>query len=467
MNVSIIKETNKKSALMWLISLLIPLGIYLFPTNTNFTADIRLFLVFVSLIILIIAFNLVDVTIAAIALPTLFVISGLAPASKAFEPWTYTTMWLIVGTFVLAGALEECGLLKRIAFWCIKRCGGTFNGTMYGLMIVGTILAWCTFCNSYMIVITLTYGIYKAMGLEKGKASAIIMMVGSIGVTSCMEFVYNPLMMSLMEKGVNFVIPGFQVFWFNQLIISGPVILFYFLFIFVLTKIYKTKDIQIAGGKAYFATEYDALGNMSTSEKKAAALLIVLMTYLLTNPLHHLPTDWGFMVIPYLMFLPGIGVASRKSLQSSINFGAVAFCAACFSIGAVGTSLGLSDLISLGVTPILNGLGAIPILYMTMFFGIIANLVLTPSAMMSCLPPIIAQIAVDLGMNPLAPLFALYFSCDMIFLPHEVPAVLILFTLNLISMGDFIKMSLIKTIVLLICIGVFLIPYWFLIGIMS
>ena len=76
MNASIIKETNKKSALMWLISLLIPLGIYLFPTNTNFTADIRLFLVFVSLIILIIAFNLVDVTIAAIALPTLFVISG-------------------------------------------------------------------------------------------------------------------------------------------------------------------------------------------------------------------------------------------------------------------------------------------------------------------------------------------------------------------------------------------------------
>ena len=78
-------------------------------------------------------------------------------------------------------------------------------------------------------------------------------------------------------------------------------LLFYFLFIFVLTKIYKTKDIQIAGGKAYFAAEYDALGHMSTNEKRAAALLIILMTYLLTNPLHHLPTDWGFMVIPYLM----------------------------------------------------------------------------------------------------------------------------------------------------------------------
>lgn len=465
MNASFSK-LNKASMMKWLISLLVPLLIYLTPTTELFSSEIRLFLVFVTLIILIIAFDLLEVTIAAIALPTLFVISGLAPAGTAFAPWTYTTMWLIVGTFVLAGALEECGLLKRIAFWCIKRCGGTFNGTMYGLMIVGTILAWCTFCNSYMIVITLTYGICKAMGLEKSKASAVVMMVGSIGVTSCMEFVYNPLMMSLMQQGVNFVLPDFQVFWYNQLLISGPVILFYFIFIFVLTKIYKTKNIQIAGGKEYFETEYRALGKMTTAEKKAAVLLLILMIYLLTNPFHHLSTDWGFMVIPYLMFFPGIGVASREKLKTSINFGAVAFCAACFSIGAVGTSLGLSNLISTGVTPVLSGLGKIPVLYMTMFFGMLANLVLTPSAMMSCLPPIIAQVAVDIGMNPLAPLFALYFSCDMIFLPHEVPAVLILFTMNLISMGDFVKMSIIKTVTLLICIGIFLIPYWYLIGIM-
>jgi di/tricarboxylate transporter len=461
-----IDKIDKTYCIKWLISLFIPLLIYLTPTTENFTAEIRLFLTFVALIILIIAFDLLEVTIAAIALPTLFVISGLAPAGTAFAPWTYTTMWLIVGTFVLAGALEECGLLKRIAFWCIKRCGGTFNGTMYGLMIVGTILAWCTFCNSYMIVITLTYGICKAMGLEKSKESAVVMMVGSIGVTSCMEFVYNPLMMSLMTQGVNFVLPDFQVFWYNQLLISAPVIVFYFIFIFVLTRLYKTKNIQIAGGKEYFETEYKALGQMSVAEKKAAIMLLALMIYLLTNPIHHLSTDWGFMVIPYLMFFPGIGVASRNALKSSINFGAVAFCAACFSIGAVGTSLGLSNLISTGVTPVLSGLGKIPVLYMTMLFGMFANLVLTPSAMMSCLPPIIAQVAVDIGMNPLAPLFALYFSCDMIFLPHEVPAVLILFTLNLISMGDFVKMSIIKIVTLLICIGVFLIPYWYLIGIL-
>ena len=86
--------------------------------------------------------------------------------------------------------------------------------------------------------------------------------------------------------------------------------------------------------------------------------------------------------------------------------------------------------------------------------------------MMTCLPPVIAQVAVDLGMNPMAPLFALYLSCDLVFLPHEVPALLILFTMGLISMGDFIKMSTIKVIVLMVCFGVILVPYWYIIGVL-
>ena len=466
MSAQVSEKMNKKDMIKWLITFACCLCIYLIPVGESFTAEIRLFLVFVTLVIMIVAFELLDIIISAIALPTLFVISGLAPAGTAFAPWTYTTIWLIVGTFALTGALEECGLLKRIAFWCIRRCGGTFNGTMYGLMIVGTILAWVTFCNAYMIVISLTYGICRAMGFDRSKESAVIMMVGSIGITSCMEFVYNPLMMSLMQTGVNIVLPDFTVYWYDQMIIGGPIILFYFLFIFVLTKIYKTKNIKIAGGKEYFEQEYKAMGKLSLQEKKAAVILAILMVYLLSSPLHKIPTDWGFMVLPYVMFLPGINVASAKALTKSMNFGSFCFCVACMSIGSVGGYLGISNLISQGVTPVLDGLGTIPILYVTMIFGMATNMCLTPSAMMTCLPPVIAQVAVDLGMNPMAPLFALYLSCDLVFLPHEVPALLILFTMGLISMGDFIKMSTIKVIVLMVCFGVILVPYWYIIGVL-
>ena len=85
--------------------------------------------------------------------------------------------------------------------------------------------------------------------------------------------------------------------------------------------------------------------------------------------------------------------------------------------------------------------------------------------MMTCLPPVVASVVIGLGMDATAPLFALYYSTDMVFLPHEVPALLILFTFGMISMKDFVVMNSIKVGIMLVFIGVIMIPYWMLIGV--
>lgn len=455
---------DRKSLIQWAITIIGPLLVLLIPTSGGFSWDIKIFFTITAFIILVVAFELLDLVVSVIMLPTLYVLSGITDAATAFSPWTLTVTWLIVGTFVLTAALEECGLLKRIAYWCIKRCGGTYTGTLYGLFVVGIILAWVTFCNAYMIVISLSYGICKAMGYKRGKESAIIMMVGSLGVTSVMCFVYNPLMMGLMEQGARLVVPDFTMTWYNQIFICAPMLICYFLFIFVLTKIYKTKNFTFHGGKEYFEQEYASMGKLTVQEKKAAVILFILMVYLLSSPIHGYSSDYGFMFLPYLMFVPGINVASNKALKS-LNFGAICFCVACFSIGTVGVALGLDDLISSSISPVLSNTSSITILYTIMIFGIIANLCLTPSAMMTCLPPVVASVVIGLGMDPIAPLFALYYSTDMVFLPHEVPALLILFTFGMISMKDFIVMNGIKVGIMLVFIGIIMIPYWMLIGV--
>ena len=68
----------------------------------------------------------------------------------------------------------------RIACWIIKTCGGTYNRTLYALYLVGLVLSIICFCGHYLLLISLTYGICKAMGFGKSKEGTLMMMVGGI-----------------------------------------------------------------------------------------------------------------------------------------------------------------------------------------------------------------------------------------------------------------------------------------------
>lgn len=98
---------------------------------------------------------------------------------------------MILGAFVLTNALEECGILMRIAYWIIKTCGGTYNRTLYALYLVGLVLGIICFCGHYLLLISLTYGICKAMGFGKSKEGTLMMMVGGIAALNVKLFAYR------------------------------------------------------------------------------------------------------------------------------------------------------------------------------------------------------------------------------------------------------------------------------------
>ena len=113
----------------WALSLLIPLAIWLIPANAVFTVQIRWFAVWTCWMLLVVAFDLLVPFIPAFLMPVMYYITGVAPSNVCFSGWTATIVFVIVGAFVLAEALTDCGLLIRIATWVIIRTGGTVNGS--------------------------------------------------------------------------------------------------------------------------------------------------------------------------------------------------------------------------------------------------------------------------------------------------------------------------------------------------
>ena len=59
----------------------------------------------------------------------------------------------------------------------------------------------------------------------------------------------------------------------------APYILVCLIFLFILTRIYKTKEYNIAGGKEYFVEEYKKLGKVTLVEKKGSDFASVSVSF--------------------------------------------------------------------------------------------------------------------------------------------------------------------------------------------
>lgn len=457
---------NKAKLISWIVTLTFTLGIFCIPLSDVFTNELRIYLALSVAMILISAFNLMNIIIPSILLPVLYYAFKVVPVQTAYAAWTQTTLWMILGAFVLTNALDESKLLNRIAYWIIKHCGGTYNRTLYGLYLVGMVLGIITFCGHYLILISLAYGICRAMGFGKSKESLLIMMVGGIAALNIKIFAYRPSTMALMVSGVQTVDPAFNVSMSDQMLYNLPSVLIALSFVWFLTKVYKTSEFVLPGGKEFFEEEYRKLGKMSFTEKKAAALLIILMIWIIGEPIHHLPPDLSFMILPWLSIAPGINIGTMESIKK-INWGLIFFIAACLGIGIVGTQLGLTKLLAAHLASILSNVGSTAFLYIILGVGTLANLILSPGAMMGCLPAPAAQLAIDLGMDPLSSILTIIYSTDMIFMPHEVPAYLVMFGFGMMSMKDFIKLHTWKVLWFFVFFGLVQIPYWNLFNIIN
>lgn len=452
--------------LKWAIGIGIPICIMQVPLSESFTREIRLFLALSVWMIVTVALELFNnMLIPSFLLPIFYYVTKTVPINVAYASWAQEILYVIIGAFVMAAILEEVGLLKRVAYWCILKFGGNFKGIYWGVFVACVVVTFLTFGNAYVVLATFCFGICKALDLGKSKAAALIMMSGLVGTMTSRQFIYSPQTVGLIETGIRTVDPTFYLPWYKYMMEMSPMILMCFVILFVYAKLFKLKDIQVAGGKEYFQTEYKNLGKMTLSEKKAGFVLSLLMVFLITSPFHKLSANYAFLFLPIMFFLPGINIGTMSSIKS-VDFGMIFFISSCLGIGVVGTFLGVGDLIASYMAPIMAPLGTIGALYTMFFFGVVLNFVLTPTAMMATLPAPITAIAGVIGVDPLALIYPFKISTDCVFLPYEYVPYLIFFSFGTMSMADFIKLSSAKILILSIGLLVVMIPFWTLIGIL-
>lgn len=173
---------------------------------------------------------------------------------------------------------------------------------------------------------------------------------------------------------------------------------------------------------------------------------------------------WSFLG---LLFFPGINIATGESIEKiKLFFGTFLFAGTCITIGQAAGELGLGALLADLMLPVLAPMGQIGLTYGVLFLGAIANLLLTPAAMSSLLPTVLGPIYQALGYEPMAGMLTVIYSLDIVFLPHEVTAYLVLFGFGMMNMKQFIQFFGGKSLFTIVMFGLIQLPWWKFLGLL-
>jgi len=359
--------------------------------------------------------------------------------------------------------MDRIGLLKRIAYWCILKVGGSYYGLLYGVLIAGCVLNTATGGNAWVIMAAFTFGLCKTFNLGKTMDSALIMFVGALSAAASCVFIYTPYFLSILFNSAAMAGADYTPSWTTYFVQMAPYLIFILALVFILPKIFKpTKKLP---GKEFFQQEYEKLGPMSKDEKIGTGFMILLIAFMLTGSIHGMELDWAFIIIPWLMFLPVVKVADAEDVKH-VDFSMVFFCVACLSIGNVSNYLGIGAMVANLLIPVLEPLSSTVVVGAIYLIGVVLNFLLTPFAILGGFSEPIAQVAAGLGINPVGALYSLYLGCDQVFLPYEYLSYLIFYAFGLMKMTDFIKLAATKTVLATLVAFFIMIPWWTFLGLL-
>jgi di/tricarboxylate transporter len=390
----------------WAVTVIAPLIVMMIPTGETFTPVIRNFLAITLCAILIFAFETLPQMIPAILLPVAYIVAGIAPEQAVFGPWSTSVPWMFLGGILMANCLESAGLLKRVAYWCIIKTGGTYNRILYGIMFTGIILNLLIPAQAVIPLAAFTYGICLALDLGRSKESAGIMLTGAMAALTPLYFFYNPNFNIIAGAGIT--VYDVPMTWFVYFFHNAPMILWSFFCVFLITKLFKpSREINC---RQYVSEAYGKLGALTSKEKKGL------------------------------------------------------FVTACMSIGAASNVLGIGKIIAGYATPAMEAGSTGLTLILVWVLSVVSNFIMTPLAIWAAFTAPLAEIALSLDINPFSFYYIIHIATNQIILPYEYALVLIYFSFGLIRLQDFVKFFSLKMMFNIIFIVVIMIPYWKFIG---
>jgi len=376
----------------------------------------------------------------------------------AAKPYGDPIVFLFMGGFMIALAMEKWGLHKRVALNIVRLTGTNANGIILGFMLATAFISmWISNTATTVMMLPIALSVINLLTAEEhGYAPeqtrnfAVCMMLAIAysatlgGMATIVGTPPNLVFTAYMQKAF-----GYEVSFAKWMIFSFPIALFLILvgYVIMVKLIFPNRLGKFHNAAAIINHEVEALGPMSQEEKRT--LLVFVLTAL----------AWMFRAF-ISKLLPGLSDASIALMAAMALF--------VIPIGRKGLTVlvwndtqklpwgilllfggGLSLANALEYTGIINLVGqqfagvsdySFWVMLALAAVTVFISEVMSNVALVTILLPVIGGIAVGAGMDPLVLCIpvTLAASCGFM-LPMATPPNAIAFASGHLKMGDMVK----------------------------
>lgn len=447
---------NKRTLLTIGIAILGFLAVYfLLPNEFSYAAKVMTSIITLGIILW--SLEPIPIGLTALIILLLMLLFRIADTSVIFSGFSSPATYLIVGGMMLAAAVNETALIKRMSYTILKKWGSRSAGLLGSIIIIQQIQAFfipSTAVRSALILPVSTMIIETTHAEPGGNLRKMIMLGvafgGIISGTSVMTAaIGNILTVELLNRFAGINITYFQWFYYTFPIwlILIPAIWLMLLKVFPLPE----EQQYFPAISDEMTKKLEELGPINSREIRCLAILLGIVFFWLTEPLHGLHPSVPALAGVVLMTLPIIGVAAWEPVVR-INYNTVLLISVTLSMGYTFVDSGAATTISQYLSVdwfmqlIQNPFSAVVIVIIMaqIFHKMISNV----ATAVVVLVPIVISVAQNAGINPLAISFTTGLTClfGFVLIVESMPN-LIAHSTGMISQKDFLKPGLYATII--------------------
>ena len=416
-----------------------------------------------------------------------FPLLGVLSGADISDSYINSVIFLFVGGFMLAIAMENWGLHRRIALKIISIFGGTANSVLYGFMLSSAFLSmWISNTATAVMMLPIALAVISKIENEFGREetknfskSILLGIAYSCSIGGIATLIGTPPNLALVRIHKIAFPNAPQISFGDWMMLAFPItVILLFLTAILLSKIIFRSNKKIKLNKDFIKNEYASLGKASFPER------IIAIVFGLTSFLWIFRTDinLGFIKIPgwstffhtpefiddgtvavtmaFLLFLFPSKDQKQKTILAAnvfeqIPWGIILLFGGGFALATAFSSSGLSEYIGNN----LRGLSAIPTFILVLIICAIINFLTeltSNTATTQMILPILASVSVAIGVNPLMLMIAATLSASMAFMmPVGTPPNTIVFASKRLRIIDMAKTGFVLNIISIVIISLF------------
>lgn len=343
---------------------------------------------------------------------------NIATIGDATAPYANPLIFLFMGGFIIAVAMQRWDLHRRIALTIVSYVGVNPASIILGFILASAFLSmWVSNTATALMMLPIALSILQLVEDQKEDSEKLnfeIVLVLSIayacnigGMGTLIGTPPNALLAGFMSENY-----GYEIGFAQWMMLGIPLMLIALpLLYFLLVKlIYPIHLNELPGGKKLIQNQLTRLGSISSAEKKVALVFCITALLWICRPLltGFLPglSDAGIAIGAAIsLFIIPVDIKKKQFLLSwsdaeELPWGVLILFGGGLSLASAISDTGLAEWIGQGV----GVLGGWP---MILLIGAVISLIIFLTEMTSntattaAFLPILASVAIGLGENPL------------------------------------------------------------------